>query len=68
MKNKDMRVFGLRVDSDNSSAMDLFIFQHVPETNTIRITSKCKNITFGISVDHLIEFINKNKPIIFDDF
>lgn len=69
MKNKyKAKTYGLIVDKDDSSRLDLYDFSWLQERNTIMIRSKLTGITFGINADTLIEFINTNKPDIFEPF
>lgn len=60
--------FGISVDTDNNSLLDRYTFTYVMDNNRIEIYSHMTGYTFGVNADELIDFINKNKEIIFGDF
>lgn len=60
--------FGISVDTDNNSLLDKYTFTYVMDNNRIEIYSHMTGYTFGVNADELIDFINKNKEIIFGDF
>lgn len=60
--------FGISVDTDNNSLLDKYTFTYVMDNNRIEIYSHMTGYTFGVNADELIDFINKNKEVIFNDF
>lgn len=62
------KTYGLITDKDDTSRLDHFRLSWFQERNTILIRSDLTGIEFGINADTLIEFINQNKPDIFEPF
>ena len=66
---KSIKTFlGISVDTDNNSLLDKYTFTYVMDNNRIEIYSHMTGYTFGVNADELIDFINKNKEVIFNDF
>lgn len=66
---KSIKTFiGLSVDCEKNSLLDKYTFTYVMDNNRIEIYSHMTGYTFGVNADELIDFINKNKEVIFNDF
>lgn len=66
---KSIKTFlGLSIDPDNNTLLDKYTFTYVMDNNRIEICSHMTGYTFGVNADELIDFINKNKEVIFNDF
>lgn len=70
-KKKDerrMKTYSVLVYPDGSNAMDLTDFTFLQERDIIYIHSKLTNISLGININTLSEFININRPDLFREF
>lgn len=68
-KNKyKAKTYGLLIDKEDNSRLDHYQLSWFRERNTVFIKSELTGLTFGINADTLIEFINTNKPDIFEPF
>ncbi len=78
MKGKGLiaKVFGTisvpdkesKKENDMNTLLDMYSMHFQKDQNTITIKSTWTDIEFHIKADDLIEFINKNKPDIFEPF
>lgn len=55
-------------EDDMNTLLDMYSLHFQQERNTITIKSAWTDIEFHIKADDLIEFINRNKPDIFEPF
>ena len=55
-------------ENDMNTLLDMYSMHFQQDKNTITIKSTWTDIEFHIKADDLIEFINKNKPDIFEPF
>lgn len=70
-KKKDerkMKTYSVLVYADGSQAMDLTDFTFIKERDMVYIHSKLTNISLGINVNTLSEFLNINRPDLFQEF
>ena len=70
-KKKDerkMKTHSVLVYADGSQAMDLTDFTFIKERDMVYIHSKLTNISLGINVNTLSEFLNINRPDLFQEF
>lgn len=69
--SKDIRkakTYGLMVYEDGTPALDLLNMTFISERDTIEVHSSLKGVTIGININTLAEFINKNRPDLFEPF
>lgn len=70
-KKKDKtkaKTYGGITDKEGYTRLDFFDLEFMQEMNTIIIRSKLTKNSYRINADTLIEFINQNKPDIFEPF
>jgi len=53
---------------DNTTLLDVYALHFDRDRNKVSIRSTWSDIEIGINADALIEFINRNKPDIFEPF
>ena len=63
-----MKTYAVLTYPDGSLAMDLTDVTFVEERDTIYFHSKLSNISIGINVNTLAEFLNINRPDLFEPF
>lgn len=71
MAKKDPRrikTYSVLVRPDGSNAMDLTDMTFIEERDIVYIHSKLTNISIGININTLAEFMNVNRPDLFEPF
>lgn len=63
-----MKTYAVLTYPDGSLAMDLTDVTFVEERDTVYFHSKLSNISIGINVNTLAEFLNINRPDLFEPF
>lgn len=62
------KTYGRITDKNGYSRLDMFELTWFKECNSIEIGSQLTKNQYCINADTLIEFINQNKPDIFEPF
>lgn len=67
-KKSQNKAIGISIDKEGNYQLDYYFAKYVQEYNRIEITSRQLGISFGVNADMLVDFIGKNKDVIFEDF
>lgn len=65
---KKAKTYGGITDKGGFTRLDMYELEFIQDMNTITIRSQLTKNTFRINADTIIEFINQNKPDIFEPF
>lgn len=65
---REINLPGIRTDKDHSMALDYFRIWYDQEMDSLKIQSHNTGEIYSVNMDSMIDFIEKNKEIIFEDF